>query len=83
MALSHTPHFVSVPQAAELLGCGTTKVYEYIDDRVLHRVRHGRRTVISLAELNAFCRKLALDAGISADVLETPRVSPASSMGPP
>jgi excisionase family DNA binding protein len=61
------PHFVSIPEAAQLLGCGRTKLYEYIRDGRLHTARHGTRSVVSCAELAKFSREMALEAGVSAE----------------
>jgi len=53
---------VSVPEAAQLLGIGRTKVWSLIYTRRLKAVRIGRRTLIPRAELERFVRELEEEA---------------------
>lgn len=62
--------FVSIPDAAQVLGCGRTTVYEYINRGDLHPVRHGRRSVLSSRELRAFAARLAQEAGVPSELYD-------------
>jgi excisionase family DNA binding protein len=65
------PHFVATTEAAELLGCGRTTVYGYINSGDLHPIHHGRRTVISVAEIGVLASRLAQEAGVLIDPTES------------
>lgn len=64
------PHFVPIAEAAALLGCGRTKLYEYVNRGSLHAVHHGKRSVVSVAEIDKLARDLAVDAGVPPSALE-------------
>ena len=63
------PLFVDTTQAANLLGCGRTTVYGYINSGWLHPVHHGRRTVISVAEIRDLAIRLSMEAGVPAETI--------------
>lgn len=44
---------VSVAEACEMIGIGRTKVYELIHEGRLKRVKVGRRTLLSVASIEA------------------------------
>ena len=60
-------YFVSVSEAALRLGIGRSTLYKFVGDD-LHLVKIGRRSVVSLVELDRLAVKLAAEAGV---VLET------------
>lgn len=62
-------HFVSVAQAALILGCGRTTMYEYVRSDDIHLVHHGRRSVVAVVEIDRLAARLASEAGIDLDLL--------------
>ncbi|MGD0311870.1 MAG: helix-turn-helix domain-containing protein [Acidimicrobiales bacterium] len=64
--------FVDTTRAADLLGCGRTTVYGYINSGDLHPIHHGRRTVISVAEIGDLASRLAERAGVSVGSVASP-----------
>ena len=63
------PLFVDTTEAAKLLGCGRTTIYGYINAGSLHAVHHGRRTVISVAEIADLAGRLSRNAGVEVEVV--------------
>jgi len=60
-----TVHFISLEQAALMLGCGRSTLYRlYIHTGDLHLIHHGRRSVVAVAEVNRLAAKLASKAGV-------------------
>jgi excisionase family DNA binding protein len=68
--VDHQPHFLPIPEAAQMLGVGRSKLYELLKTGDLHACHLGRRTVISVLELRAFSRTLALASGIPAEIYD-------------
>ena len=62
-------HFVSVAQAALMLGCGRTTIYEYVRTGDIHLVHHGRRSVVSVREIDKLAYRLAFEAGVEPALL--------------
>lgn len=48
------PLNVSIPEAARLIGCGRSKLYEIISTNGLPVIKLGRRSLIPVAALRAF-----------------------------
>jgi hypothetical protein len=61
------PLFVPVPEACKMFGCGKTTFYTYVNTGKIHLVHHGRKSVVSVAEICELAAQLARDAGISVD----------------
>jgi hypothetical protein len=64
-----TAFFIPIDEASRLVGCGRTRFYqELVAKNRVHPVKHGRHTVISVDELRAVARELAIEAGVPAEV---------------
>lgn len=61
------PLFVSITDAAEMLGIGRTTAYGLMSGGVLHVVHHGRRAVVAVSEIREVGARLAHEAGVSAE----------------
>lgn len=47
--------FVSIEEACKLLSVGRTKIYELLSEGSLQKRKIGRRTLITVESLKAFC----------------------------
>ena len=56
------PAFVSIPEGANYLGIGKSKLNALLAGGEIRRVKLGRRTLLSLQELRAFAAKQLLAA---------------------
>jgi excisionase family DNA binding protein len=63
------PILVTLDEAARLLGCGKTTVYQYVRSKHLHIIHHGKRSTIAVAELHHLANQLASTAGVPDDLL--------------
>lgn len=52
------PLNVTIPDAARILGCGRSKLYELIADKRLEAVKLGTRTLIRVASIKALSDSL-------------------------
>jgi excisionase family DNA binding protein len=57
------PLNVTIPEAARILGCGRSKLYELIAANRLEAVKLGARTLIRVASLKAYSDSLPTRAG--------------------
>jgi excisionase family DNA binding protein len=57
--VSIAPAALHVDKAAEYAGCGKSTMYDYLAAGRLRRVRHGRRTVVLVADLDRLLAELA------------------------
>jgi excisionase family DNA binding protein len=48
------PFVVPIPEAARLIGCGRSKLYELLNAKEIPLLKLGRKSVIPLAALRAF-----------------------------
>jgi excisionase family DNA binding protein len=48
------PLNVSIPEAARIIGCGRSKLYEIISTNELPVIKLGRRSLVPVAALRAF-----------------------------
>jgi excisionase family DNA binding protein len=64
-----TVHFVSTSEAAQILGCGRTTIYQYVQSGDLHLVHHGRRSVVAVVEVDRLAARLAAEAGVDLGLL--------------
>ncbi len=53
------PAALHVDRAAEYAGCGKSTMYEYLATGRVRRLRHGRRTVVLVADLDRLLQELA------------------------
>ena len=60
-----TALFVSVSEAAAMLGIGRTTLYGYTTTGDLHLVHHGRKAVLAVSEICELATRLAQAAGVS------------------
>lgn len=59
----HQPHFYTIKDACMALRLGRTTVFSLLANRLLHRVRHGRRSLIPKASLDAYIAELMAQQG--------------------
>lgn len=52
------PLNVTIPDAARILGCGRSKLYELIAEQKIEACKLGTRTLIRVASLKAFSDSL-------------------------
>ena len=52
------PLNVTIPEAARILGCGRSKLYELIGRNRLEAVKLGSRTLIRVASIKSFSESL-------------------------
>jgi excisionase family DNA binding protein len=64
-----SPILVTLEEAARLLGCGKTTVYQYVRSGELHIVHHGKRSTLAVAELHDLAHRLASTAGVPDSLL--------------
>lgn len=57
------PFNVTIPEAARIIGCGRTTLYELISDNRLEAVKLGSRTLIRVASIKAFSDSLQSKGG--------------------
>ena len=53
------PLNVTIPEAARLIGCGRSKLYELMAEQKLEAVKLGSRTLIRVSSIKAFSETLA------------------------
>lgn len=63
MTESQQPLLLTVPQAAQLLSLGTTRVWEMVRSGELPSVRHGRSVRVSRTALHAWIASHEQKAG--------------------
>lgn len=56
---AYAPLVADTAQAARMMGCSVSVVYRHLAAGDLRRIRHGRRTVIPIADLHQLIEKLA------------------------
>ena len=56
------PLAVPIPEAARLLGCGRSKLYELVKSKELPLLKYGRKSVIPMASLRSFVINKAEEA---------------------
>lgn len=61
-----TPIFVSVKEAARILGLTTWSVYKLLDNREIKSQYHGRRRLVSVTSLHEYAEGLPTTAPESA-----------------
>ena len=61
-------HFISLAQAATMLACGRTTLYEYVKDGRLHLIHHGRHSVLAIQEVDRLATDLAAEAGVALEL---------------
>jgi excisionase family DNA binding protein len=59
LPVSISPAALQVDKAAEYAGCGKSTMYDYLASGRLRRIRHGRRTVVLVADLDRLLQELA------------------------
>ncbi len=57
-----------------MLGCGETTLRGYVDTGQLHFVHHGRRSVLSVAEVCEFAARIARASGVETDPIDALKV---------
>ena len=53
------PLTVTIPQACKLTGLGRSTIYRLFDDGKLQRLKAGTRTLIKVADLEAYIESLS------------------------
>jgi len=61
-------HFILLAQAATMLACGRTTLYEYVKEGRLHLIHHGRHSVLALQEVDRLAADLAAEAGVELEL---------------
>jgi excisionase family DNA binding protein len=54
-----TPAVLTVNEGAQYVGCGRSTLYDYISARRLPTIKHGRKTVVRVADLDRLLQELA------------------------